>query len=157
MPIITVENFEMKLDKFGSDPLLFKSVDIPAYKTDVQSGDALMSGKKGALRQTLTKKREQAVKITVVTLASGDSKSTSAKMRQWVQECMPKSDNGKGFPKDARTTGEIAAFNNAGEKVDGWKLTGVWPCKYEIAQLSIEGGLLEETYTLQVDQFEAAK
>lgn len=157
MPIITVENFELTLEKFGSDPLLFKSIDIPAYKTDVQSGDVLMSGAKGALRQTLTKKREQAVKITVVTLASGDQKSTSAKMRKWLKECMPKCDNGGGFPKAARTTGQINAYNNAGDKVDGWKLTGVWPCKYEIAQLSIEGGLLEETFTLQVDQFEAAK
>jgi T4-like virus tail tube protein gp19 len=155
MAILTVENFELVLDKFG-DPLLFKSVDIPAYKTDVQGGDALMSGKKGGVRQTLTKKRESAVKITVKTLASGDSKSTSSIMRTWLQECMPKSENGKGFPTAARTTGAINTYDSAGTKLDSWKISGVWVCKYDIGQLTVSGGLLEETYTLQVDQFDPA-
>lgn len=153
MAIITVENFEVVLDKFG-DPLLFKSVDLPAYKTDVNTGDGLMSGKMGAVRQTLTKKREAAVQIKVVTLASGDPKSTSSIMRTWLQECMPKSENGKGFPKDARTSGAINTYNTAGEVIDTWKLSGVWVCKYEIGQLTIGGGILEETFTLQVDQFD---
>lgn len=153
MAILTVENFELVLDKFG-DPLLFKSVNVPAYKTDIQSGDALMSGKKGGVRQTVTKKRESAVQIDVVTLASGDGKSTSSIMRTWLQECMPKSENGKGFPKAARTTGVINTYDSAGDLLDSWKLTGVWICKYTIGQLTIAGGLLEETFTLQVDQFD---
>jgi T4-like virus tail tube protein gp19 len=153
MPIITVENFELTLDKFG-DPLLFKSVDIPAYKTDVQTGDSLMSGKKGAIRQTLTKKRETAVQITLKTLASGDAKSTSSIMRTWINECMPKSENGKGFPDAARTTGAINTYNTAGEVIDSWKLSGVWICKYEIGSFTVDGGILEETFTLQVDQFD---
>jgi hypothetical protein len=153
MAILTVENFELVLDKF-SDPLLFKSVDIPPYKTDVNSGDALMSGKNGAVRQTLTKKRENAVQITVKTLASGDGKSTSSLMRSWLLECMPKSENGQGFPTAARTSGSIRTFNSAGEELDAWKLAGVWVSKYEIGQLTAGGGLLEETFTLQVDQFD---
>mgnify|MGYP005849704465 CR=1 FL=1 len=153
MAIVTVENFELTLEKFG-DPLLFKSVDIPPYKTDVQTGDALMSGSKGAVRQTLTKKRETAVQITVKTLASGDPKSTSSLMRGWLQECMPKSEDGKGFPTAARTTGSIKTYNSAGEVIDSWKLSGVWVCKYEVGQLTAEGGVLEETFTLQVDQFD---
>jgi|GEM_PF-3080528 hypothetical protein len=155
MPIITVENFELVLDKFG-DPLEFKSVDIPAYKTDVQSGDSLMSGKSGSVRQTLTKKREAAVQITLKTLASGDPKSTSSLMRTWVQECMPKAENGKGFPDAARTTGSIKTYNTAGEVTDSWTLSGVWICKYEIGSLTVDGGLLEETFTLQVDLFNPA-
>jgi hypothetical protein len=153
MSILTVENFELVLEKF-SDPLLFKSVDVPAYKTDVQGGDSLMSGKKGAVRQTFTKKRESAVQITVKTLASGDSKSTSSVMRKWLQECMPKSENGKGFPSAARTTGAINVYDSAGEELSSWKLSGVWICKYDIGQLTIGGGVLEETFTLQVDQFD---
>lgn len=155
MPIITVENFELKLDKF-SDPLLLKSVDLPAYKTDIQGGDSLMSGKMGAVRQTLTKKREAAVQIKVVTLASGDPKSTSSILRTWLQECMPKSEDGKGFPTAARTTGSIDTYNTAGEKIDSWKLSGAWVCKYEVGQLTVDGGILEETFTLQVDQFDPA-
>jgi hypothetical protein len=155
MAILTVENFELVLDKFG-DPLTFSNVDIPAYKTDIQGGDSLMSGKKGSVRQTLTKKRESAVKITVKTLASGDAKSTSALFRTWLQECMPKSENGKGFPTAARTTGAINTYDSAGEKLDSWKLSGVWVCKYDIGQLSVGGGILEETFTLQVDQFDPA-
>ncbi|MBD1859851.1 MULTISPECIES: phage tail protein [Leptolyngbya] len=154
MAIVTVENFELKLDKF--DALKFKSVDVPAYKTDIQGGDALMSGDKGAVRQTFTKKREAAVQITVKTIASGNAKSTSSLMRKWLKECMPKSENGDGFPDAARTTGTIKTFNAAGEVIDSWKLSGVWVCKYTIGQLSIGGGLLEETYTLQVDQFDPA-
>jgi hypothetical protein len=155
MAILTVENFELVLDKFG-DPLTFSNVDIPAYKTDIQGGDSLMSGKKGAVRQTLTKKRESAVKITVKTLASGDAKSTSSLFRTWLQECMPKSENGKGFPTAARTTGSINTYDSAGEQLDSWKLSGVWICKYDIGQLSVGGGILEETFTLQVDQFDPA-
>ncbi|MGG6296331.1 phage tail protein [Leptolyngbya sp. AN02str] len=153
MPIVTVENFELKLDKF-SDPLLLKSVDVPAYKTDVQGGDTLMSGKKGAVRQTLTKKRESAVQIKVVTLASGDQASTSSILRGWLNECMPKSEDGKGFPDAARTSGSIDAYDSAGKVIDSWKLSGAWVCKYEVGQLTIDGGILEETFTLQVDQFD---
>lgn len=153
MPIVTVENFECTFD--GMDSLEFKSVDLPAFKTDVQAGDSIMSGAKGALRQTLTKKRENAVQITVKTLASGDAKSTSSLMRKWLLECMPKSENGKGFPSSARKSGAIKSYNTEGTVIDEWTLTGVWPCKYTIASLTIAGGLLEETFTLQVDQFTA--
>ncbi len=154
MPIVTVENFELVID--GLDALLFMSVDIPPYKTDVQGGDVQMSGKRGGVRQTLTKKREQSAQITLKTLASGDQKSTSSKMRTWLNECMPKSENGKGFPDSARKKGSIDAYNSEGTKISSWRLDNAWICKYTIDSLTIDGGLMEETFTLQVDQFERA-
>ncbi len=156
MAIITVENFELEIKGVG-DGLQFKSVDLPAYKTDVQHGDALMSGAKGSVRQTLTKKREAAVQITLVTLASGDAKSTSSLMRKWLLQCMPKAEDGGGFPTSARMAeGVIKAYNSAGEMVDSWKMSGIWICKYEIGKLSADGGLLDETFRLHVDQFDPA-
>lgn len=139
---------------------IFKSVSIPNYQPKVQGGQQAIGTTKGGktIWQVNTAGFEGLFKIDCVTIASGDSDSTSKKMYEWFKKCLPTSNGGEGKWRDSKKEGSITAYDTDGKEVAKWQFFEAWPSKYKCADLDVSAdSYIEETYTIVCEKFNRTK
>ena len=135
---------------------VFKSVNIPDYVPKVQGGQqAIGCSKDGKTTwQVNSAGFEGLFTFDCVCIASGDADSTSKKLYEWFEACLPSSNGGKGSWEDNRVNGSITAYNTDGKEVAKWEFIDSWPSKYKCADMDVSAdAYIEETYTITCEKF----
>ena len=130
---------------------IFKSVSIPDYTPKVQGGQQAVGTTKGGktIWQVNTAGFEGLFTIDVVCVASGEASSTSKRLYDWFDKCLPSSNGGKSKWAENKVEGGITAYNTDGEEVAKWEFIEAWPSKYKCADLDVTAdAYIEETYTI---------
>ena len=158
---VAPSNFYLEIkDVAEGENSIFKSVNIPEYKPKVQGGQKAIGSTKGGktIWQVNTAGFEGLFSFDCVCIASGDSSSTSKKMYEWFEKCLPTSNGGKGSWADNRKEGSITAYDTDGNEVAQWTFIDAWPSKYKCADLdSTADAYIEETYTITCEKFNRTK
>lgn len=135
---------------------IFKSVTIPDYTPKVQGGQNSIGSTKGGkfISQVNSAGFESLFTIEAVCIASGDSDSTSYKMYQWFEKCLPNSFGGQSKLADNKVEGSITAYNSDNQEVAKWSFVEAWPSKYKCADLDVSSdAYIEETYSITCEKF----
>ncbi|MEO0948021.1 MAG: phage tail protein [Cyanobacteria bacterium J06641_5] len=164
MPTLTPiapSNFYLEIkDVAEGEKSIFKSVTIPEYTPKVQGGQKAIGSTKGGktIWQVNTAGFEGLFTFDCICIASGDKGSTSKKMYEWFEKCLPTSNGGKGKWADSRKEGSITAYDTDGNKVAQWEFADAWPSKYKCADLDATAdSYIEETYTITCEKFNRKK
>ncbi|MDV3348639.1 phage tail protein [Leptolyngbyaceae cyanobacterium CCMR0082] len=139
---------------------VFKSVTLPDYTPKVQGGQQAVGTTKGGktIWQVNSAGFEGLFTLDCVTIASGDGDSTSKKLYEWFEKCLPSSNGGKSKWTDNKVEGSITAYNTDGEEIAQWQFTEAWPSKYKCADLDVTAdAYIEETYTITCEKFNRTK
>jgi len=139
---------------------VIKSINIPDYSPKVQGGQQAVGTTKGGktIWQVNSAGFEGLFSFDLVTVASGDKDSTSVKLYQWFEQCLPSSNGGKSKWADSKKEGSITAYDTDGKEIAKWQFAEVWPSKYKCADLDVTAdAYIEETYTLTCEKFNRTK
>ncbi|MEO1404701.1 MAG: phage tail protein [Cyanobacteria bacterium J06635_1] len=135
---------------------VFKNVSIPDYAPKVQGGQQAIGTTKGGktLWQVNTAGFEGLFSFDCVCIASGDGDSTSKKLYDWFENCLPASNGGKSSWAGNKIEGSITAYDTDGNEVAKWQFVEAWPSKYKCADLDVTAdAYIEETYTITCEKF----
>jgi phage tail-like protein len=135
---------------------IFKSVTLPDYSPKVQGGQQAVGTTKGGktIWQVNTAGFEGLFTFDCICIASGDGDSTSKKMYEWFEKCLPASNGGKSQWADNKVEGSITAYDTDGNEVAKWEFAEAWPSKYKCADLDVTSdSYIEETYTITCEKF----
>jgi len=155
LKLIAPTSFLVDFDGLGQ--LTCKSCKIPQKKPKLAGGDAPVSSGQGGkfMRQINSVGFEGLFTFDIVCICSASPSSTSKKLRDWFQKCLPSSEGGGGAWAANKESGSVYAYNIDNEVIQQWDFKEAFCSKYSMGELNVESkDYLEETYTMICEYWE---